>query len=442
MMEEYEDVENDASGASGATATAGHEHDVLHQALQIARQLELESERNQSANLGVLKATSGNATKRLKMRQETRAATRTTKTAEAAMKQIATQELQVEKGRMQEWKQNVMLEVTRELQVIKQAQEVVMEAQRESFQVELERIREKLQMVETRSVGLENEIKTLKAQKQMPEKRTAQTTPIAGKVPTVPSSSKSTEGEKATSTPPKSYAQIAAIKDTSEKAWIEVTSSNRKRKSNPSDLPKLEPEKRRMIFRRESISPRKSEADLMLVLNESLQRAGIPAYIRFSRVGYFQLGAISALLTEKPNAENLIKGYANMLIRTAKSVNEGVIGADALERWQRLKVHGISLTQYLGEGRMELLWQKIESSTEIKLKTLPHLLINKTQLEERLDFGNRKGSAIVITVEKSMEASRLNSKRLRFDGALKVVEKYWKAGPSSVCMTCSGIGHN
>ncbi len=32
------------------------------------------------------------------------------------MKLIATQELQVEKGRMQEWKHNFMLEVTREVQ--------------------------------------------------------------------------------------------------------------------------------------------------------------------------------------------------------------------------------------------------------------------------------------------------------------------------------------
>lgn len=115
---------------------------------------------------------------------------------------------------MQEWKQNVMLEVIRKLQVIKQAHKEVMEAQRVSFQVELERIKKKLQMGETQSVGLENEIKTLKAQKQMLEKRSAQTTPIAGKAPTIPSSSKSTKGKKATSTPLKNYTQIAAIKGT------------------------------------------------------------------------------------------------------------------------------------------------------------------------------------------------------------------------------------
>ena len=158
--------------------------------------------------------TSGNATKQLKMRQEKHVATRATKSAEAAVKQIATQELQVEKKRMQEWKQNVMLEVIRKLQVIKQAHKEVMEAQRESFQVELERIKKKLQMGETQSVGLENEIKTLKAQKQMLEKRSAQTTPIAGKSPTIPSSSKSTKGKKATNTPLKNNTQIAAIKGT------------------------------------------------------------------------------------------------------------------------------------------------------------------------------------------------------------------------------------
>lgn len=91
-------------------------------------------------------------------------------------------------------------------------------------------------MVKTQLMGLKNEIKTLKAQKQMLEKYTAQTTPIARKFSTVLSSSKSTKGEKATSTPPKSYVLIAAIKNTSKKAWIEFTSNNQKQKSILSDL--------------------------------------------------------------------------------------------------------------------------------------------------------------------------------------------------------------
>ncbi len=91
---------------------------------------------------------------------------------------------------------------------------------------------------------------------------------------------------------------------------------------------------------------------------------------------------------------------------------------------------------------MELLSREIESSTGIKLKTTPRWLINEARLEERLESGSGRGSAIVITVGNSTEASQLCSKGLRFGGTLKVVEKYWEAGPCSICMSCAGIGHD
>ena len=92
----------------------------------------------------------------------------------------------------------------------------------------------------------------------------------------------------------------------------------------------------------------------MLLLNE---RVNLPAYVRFSKVGYSQSGAISGLLTEKSNAEDLIRDYLTILIRAAKSVDERVIEVEALERWYRLK----PLTCYLGEGKMELHYREIES---------------------------------------------------------------------------------
>ncbi len=91
---------------------------------------------------------------------------------------------------------------------------------------------------------------------------------------------------------------------------------------------------------------------------------------------------------------------------------------------------------------MELLCREIESSTGIRLKTTPQWLINEERLEEQLETGNGRGSAIVITVGNEAEALKICAKGLRFGGAPKVVEKYWEAGPSSVYMTCSGIGHD
>lgn len=60
----------------------------------------------------------------------------------------------------------------------------------------------------------------------------------------------------------------------------------------------------------------------MLVLNKFLQKTGVPLYIRLIWVNYFQLGAISGLLTAKSNAKNQIKHHSNILIQVAKSVNK------------------------------------------------------------------------------------------------------------------------
>lgn len=116
-------------------------------------------------NAGVLKSTSGNVAKQLKMKQETRVTTRAGKTAEAAVKQMATQELQIEKARMEELKQKVMGEVAHRLYGMRQAQEEVMEVHRRNFQVELERVTEEQEQMKLRSTALEKEIEALRSEK-------------------------------------------------------------------------------------------------------------------------------------------------------------------------------------------------------------------------------------------------------------------------------------
>lgn len=220
------------------------------------------------------------------------------------------------------------------------------------------------------SVPTTKKVKLLKPQKETPKQRSEQATPVMEKSPQTVYH-KVDQRKKSESPLSKSYAQIAVLnstKNAAEKGWTEVMSSSGKKKSNPVDLPRLEPEKRRVIFRREPSSPQKLEEDLMLVLNKSLQKTGIPAYIRFPRLGYALSGAIPALLTEKSSAKDLVREHSNVLIRAAKSI-ESVIGVEVLERWQRLKVHGMPLGRYFGEGEMELLFSReIESSSGIELK--------------------------------------------------------------------------
>ena len=114
-MEEYEEMENDASDATATTTTpVGHEQGISSRTGQIRHEIEAEPEKSRLGNAGIIRATSGNATRRLKSRVTTRAG----KSAEAVIK-FASQELEGEKEKMQEWKENVMQEVGRELQVIR-----------------------------------------------------------------------------------------------------------------------------------------------------------------------------------------------------------------------------------------------------------------------------------------------------------------------------------
>lgn len=145
---------------------------------------------------------------------------------------------------------------------------------------------------------------------------------------------------------------------------------------------------------------------------------------------------------EKSNVDQLVYNYSNILIRAAKIVNPGVIRVETLERWQRLKVHGISVARYLGEEKIEILYQEIKSSMRILLKIVSCQLINESQLEKYLKSGIGRRFAIVIMVSTSEEVGKLCSKRLRFDRALKVVKKYWEAKPGLVCLSCARISHN
>ena len=159
-MEVYNEVENDAGDAYPYDATIGtarHEHDGPDYNMQMVRHIEEEddADRGDLIDMGVFKSTSGNATKRLRMRQEMRATTRTSKTAEATLKEIATQEFQAEKGKMQIWKQMIMQEVAQELQSVKESAE--------AQQVEIEILKRQLEEMDVKSETLERELGFLRA---------------------------------------------------------------------------------------------------------------------------------------------------------------------------------------------------------------------------------------------------------------------------------------
>lgn len=156
----------------------------------------------------------------------------------------------------------------------------------------------------------------------------------------------------------KSNAQIVKgnpTRSSSEKPWTEVKYSYKKGGMAKKKTQRQEPGGRRILFPREEAKPKMSEEDIMLALDEAFQRVGEPTSVHFSRVSYSHSGAISALLGKKGDAIELLRTRTHLLIRAVKTVDRAVIGDEALEHWQRLKVHGMPLSRYLGEEKMELL---------------------------------------------------------------------------------------
>lgn len=155
-MEKYSDIQNDTFDAPDATDATpaiaqGQQHEAQHPTPPV-HPIRAENEGNHLAKAGILRARA----KRLKTRQESRVTTRAGKSAEAVIKQFASQELRSEKEKMQGWKENFMQGIGREIEIIKQTYAGLMESQRRSFQLELERMGGKAEQ-------LELEVQALKA---------------------------------------------------------------------------------------------------------------------------------------------------------------------------------------------------------------------------------------------------------------------------------------
>lgn len=87
----------------------------------------------------------------------------------------------------------------------------------------------------------------------------------------------------------------------------------RKQKNSFSVIQKIELEKRWIIFQRANMLSSKSEFDLILILNETLQQIRFSDYIQFYKVDYSQSGAISRLLIERSNVEKVLKNHCTIL---------------------------------------------------------------------------------------------------------------------------------
>ena len=105
---------------------------------------------------------------------------------------------------------------------------------------------------------------------------------------------------------PRSYTIVVIAKPAqiSTQPWTKVSYGNQKIKSLAAT--QVEQGGRRILFPRKGGGEFKSEADLMLILNEFLQKTGVDPKVGFSQIQYVPSGSILALLLEKANITMLL----------------------------------------------------------------------------------------------------------------------------------------
>ncbi len=220
-------------------------------------------------------------TKRRTKGEETRHGAKERSTSLTTLKMIAKQEVD-EKSQLENWKTDLLNKLTSEIAEIYKAHNIAMEAKREAlenegeqFQFEVQVLREKIREMELEKERMaQTQICRSESVQKLPEREIAQN-PM--EEVTQPSQTPLPKTKQK-----RTYATVATTKptETPTQPWTKVTYRNRKIK--PMLITKTEPREHRILFPRKSEGQPKSEVDIMLTLNKTLQKAGVESKVRFS----------------------------------------------------------------------------------------------------------------------------------------------------------------
>lgn len=104
------------------------------------------------------------------------------------------------------------------------------------------------------------------------------------------------------------------------------------------------------------------EADVKSAVARAFYKEGVPAHIRILSLSHSAKGTLAGLFTPFAPTEQLLQ-YRGTILRAAQTVDAGIVDITKYESRERVKVHGIPLARYIGEGSsgLEKLREWIES---------------------------------------------------------------------------------
>ena len=89
--------------------------------------------------------------------------------------------------------------------------------------------------------------------------------------------------------------------------------------------------------------------DIHSAVNRALHREKVPHFVRIQEIRRNGKFTVTGVTTPTASARMLMS-YKDIVVTAARTVDIGVVDVEVNEVWKRLKVHGIPLARYMGEG--------------------------------------------------------------------------------------------
>jgi hypothetical protein len=162
--------------------------------------------------------------------------------------------------------------------------------------------------------------------------------------------------------------------------------------------------------------------DIMFEVNKALANTRAHVTVRLIKIGYIDKGNLTSVVGENACAEEVF-AYAAAVMAVVQKLDPKVAYMDRIEKWCKLRVHGIALDRYMTEGGLELARREIELIIGEQLLYALRWIKGDT-LGEHYENGTIKRSTLVLTVKSKQAADTIIAKGLSFSGRRHEIERF------------------
>lgn len=114
---------------------------------------------------------------------------------------------------------------------------------------------------------------------------------------------------------------------------------------------------RRLLFQRKVGAPLKDYREVLVIVhrvNMALYAVKAPFHIRIHRLNYTKKGNLSGLMTSPSTSSMMLSQQQELDLKAARQINQDIIDATEDQRWYKVGVYRVDLSQYSQEGGMAL----------------------------------------------------------------------------------------